>query len=1402
MKNRISKWLSWLLIFALILSNIPGNIAETVVLADEGSKTVRVIVRNDTYTTANGAKWDGVLLDKWVEVDETSTTMTAVAEAVKSENYTITGAENGYISEIAGIAAYDNDYMSGWMGTINDWFTNQSLSAYTIANGGLEYGDEICMSYTSSWGSDIGSDWSSTSTALAGIEFSEGTLDKAFEKNVMSYNLIVPKGTTSIKVQPTAENKNFMVKTYKNSYTPTEKGTEIKRNQSISINEGDKIYVGVGYTDSQDSSKNWPSMNSGHTGSVYEFTVQYETEVIEKPAFEQFNFLSSSLANWTTNETYDRDVLEYDVNIKAYSTSSLLIQSTTKFDTDKYEAYAKYTDINGNDNNIEIVSGKMTTLSNIPFGKTTLKVVISDKTNAANYTEYTFYVTRPYDTTAQLNTSTGMVIVPEGRELLSTSYLGKAEGTLFKIEENGELGTPGMSASCVDYKAYVLDNLDKFTVKLTGKTAYVHIRISENGTDYTEVVSGSNSPVYTVAGEKKLTVQTISDAEYLENGFDNVEELGTTYTLTVEAADADTSAAKILSAAADFGDFYPAFDKDTYSNVLVIDYKSRDELVYPTLTFTASEGAEVTVGNNVLEQNEDGSYTLVLKATAQTVKVAADNGIVNSYSFRTQVKSQYAVPDKIVDYLCINSQYTNASFGVDPTTTLGGSIKSLGNFGGYITYYYENAITDDPSNKYGVDFYVYGNAYNGPSFAECGQVWVSEDGENWFALAGSEHYEDTTIKDYEITYTRTESGKTAWTDNYGGSNDGTLRSGRWVSSSVYYMNDLAKNDTITLKGILLPCADGTLYGDGTTAAFASQTSFGYSDAKPNGTIGADVNPYAEEKASNGFDLKWAVDEEGNPVEFENGIHYIKVVTASNIWAGAFNEKSTEVGYVIRTAEQEENVGVTEAPAIAITDESGNVTTVDISEDTQVYDVKLNDSRMVTISVEGSESDNIYVNNQRIASGEGAEIQVNDNGKKVRIIVQNGEKEPVLYILNLESEYAEKLQNIYKETTEYLSNCEIPTVSSIGGEWIVIGLARAGQISDTFKEGYFKNVYDYVKAVDSDKLSNSKSTDNSRVILALTSLGYDVTDIAGHNLLAPLSDLDYICRQGINGSIWALIALDSADYEIPQADEGMTQATRDNIIEQILAGQMENGAYSLDGENPDVDITAMAIQALTPYYESDEAVRNVVDNAIAYLSSVQNEDGSFGSFGDSNAESTAQVVVALSGLSINPRTDAGFIKNGVSVISALSDYYLGNGNFAHVTGGEINQMSTEQAYLALVAFNRLLNVENNIYDMTDVVRVENPVIKDEDDNKGNEDNGSDGGDNSDDKNLTNSGNNVNDDNKSDGKSDYNADKNNSQEALPKTGDYNNILMYVMTGMAAGTYIIFRRRRKITAKTVNR
>ncbi len=293
----------------------------------------------------------------------------------------------------------------------------------------------------------------------------------------------------------------------------------------------------------------------------------------------------------------------------------------------------------------------------------------------------------------------------------------------------------------------------------------------------------------------------------------------------------------------------------------------------------------------------------------------------------------------------------------------------------------------------------------------------------------------------------------------------------------------------------------------------------------------------------------------------------------------------------------------------------------------------------------------------------------------------------------------ELQYVYQTTGDYLASKGTPIVGSIGGEWLTIGLARSGR---TVPAGYYDNAVAYVKKninAETNRLDKNKSTDNARLILALTAISKDVTDVGGYDLLAGLDDMKYIKRQGTNGPVWALIALDSHDYT-PAGS-----VTRDQLVETILSLQKDSGAWYINSTNKtdDVDMTAMAIQSLAPYYETNDAVKTAVDKALTWLGTMQKADGSFAEMAGaaSSSESTAQVLVALCAMGIDPTADVRFVKNSFHVLDGLLTFYTGTAFKHQASDATVDQMATEQSYYALTAYMRLVGGQTALYDMTDV-----------------------------------------------------------------------------------------------------
>lgn len=301
--------------------------------------------------------------------------------------------------------------------------------------------------------------------------------------------------------------------------------------------------------------------------------------------------------------------------------------------------------------------------------------------------------------------------------------------------------------------------------------------------------------------------------------------------------------------------------------------------------------------------------------------------------------------------------------------------------------------------------------------------------------------------------------------------------------------------------------------------------------------------------------------------------------------------------------------------------------------------------------------------------------------------------------------------VYADTKKYIqNNVPAPVVASDRGEWAVLGLARAGvELSDAYIQAYYGKVVAYVQKnmgadgvlVDPES-HNPTVTDNERIILALTAIGKDPANVGGKNLLTALQDRNIMqvtdtSKTDINGLVFGLLALNSGNY------------TQDSywLVQAILTQRNKDGSWSSSADTKpdgDVDMTAMALQALAPYYNEgdDTTVNAAVDKALQWLSA------KYKGKGYTSAESCAQVVVALSALQLNANSDSSFVKTvdgaPTSVLGDLLRYYLGEGQgFKHAASGKTaDQKATEQALYAMAAYERYCRRTKALYDMTDAV----------------------------------------------------------------------------------------------------
>lgn len=273
----------------------------------------------------------------------------------------------------------------------------------------------------------------------------------------------------------------------------------------------------------------------------------------------------------------------------------------------------------------------------------------------------------------------------------------------------------------------------------------------------------------------------------------------------------------------------------------------------------------------------------------------------------------------------------------------------------------------------------------------------------------------------------------------------------------------------------------------------------------------------------------------------------------------------------------------------------------------------------------------------------------------------------------------------------------PAYGSVGGEWMILGLARSGaDVPGGFYDDYFERLAEYT-AEQGGVLHTRKYTEYSRVVLAVTAIGRDPRDVGGFDLLQPLADFDQTVFQGINGAIFALLALDSGAYEIPQCPAGATQATRELYVNYILDRECPGGGWALSGQEADVDITAMALQALAKYREQ-QGVEAAVERGVAKLSQLQQADGGFLAYDSESSESIAQVLVALTELGLDTE-GKDFVKNGTTLKEKLLQYRQDDGSFRHVLDEEADLMATEQAFYAMVALERAEKAAPSLYSMS-------------------------------------------------------------------------------------------------------
>lgn len=371
----------------------------------------------------------------------------------------------------------------------------------------------------------------------------------------------------------------------------------------------------------------------------------------------------------------------------------------------------------------------------------------------------------------------------------------------------------------------------------------------------------------------------------------------------------------------------------------------------------------------------------------------------------------------------------------------------------------------------------------------------------------------------------------------------------------------------------------------------------------------------------------------------------------------------------------------------------------------------------------------------------------ENYKNINLRFWEDEKPELGFYINASSRYI-------------LETVKEPAMGTSSGEWSVMDLLRGmytgydyiNYIPENYYEDYIERIEQYVTEKNGN-LDRNKITEWARLTLSLTSLGYDISDVTSYDFIEKFSESHrFSYRQGINGAIWTIIALNTGGYELYDYPENADANTVGKMIDHIMNLEITQadgtvGGWALFGKIPDADITGMALQALAPYYLdkafyektdatlSYEEFADAVERAIYVLSLIQQENGAFSAFGNVNVESTVQVVVALTALNIDPLAESvylpridkkidfiteGKVQDGVwtnDMVNALLTFWANGsgsspevGGFKHVTtgydgGGDsgygVNGMATDQALYGLIAYDRFKKDKNALYDMRDM-----------------------------------------------------------------------------------------------------
>lgn len=1539
MKKRI---ISLLLALIMALSLLPVS----VLAADDHTGQVHVTVENTTWAEADGAPWEGMLVDEWVTLQDDSSMMSCIVDALTAGGYSQTGADTGYISEINGIEEKDAAEGSGWMGTLNDWFTSEGFAAYTVANGKLKAGDEIAVQHTCNLGADIGGAFGDSNKTLKAIALSAGELSPAFSSSVHDYTMILPESVTALTVTPTASNKQNRVRIYAGD-------TEYGRKDAIPVQVGTVITLKVGndgdaapetYTIALQAAGNLLSGDNvsltsihqdGSAGTKVALTFDKETaaftgKLANYTHLKQYNdggftvTLSDLPAGATAQlKSIDGKVLadfengvastpanQFTGSGSAYFYIAVTAQGRTenykltltkpgdyywwKFifsgtpDFDKENIFHGYpegtlfqTDENGNPTgetgyakdcwNYTVyvspavghfgVSYFMNVMGNSGLKTLKSKILVDGEVHIAerkmlvpvmqafakkpvplakDKTVIEFVGTSSKDPKIEIHTTVTVVVVKttpaeltgfisalpstdnltysenykivmsyqraydrftdEEKKQLSAETLKKLQDSVARVEELKKRHEDGIQNW--------IDLVNTFAGKVTAENyAQYYDAVQEAQVKYLELSDAQRAEFSYIYSAENAAVMTAYKAAYRTVNEQSILD-GSSIGKPTEYYDDFMMSANHYNLDLGHEDtYYPAVFREIWTNRPtslypsysterglpytlpgILKFEIKDDSIFEikevedvykdgglssfgntpamkyylvpkkagtttfTVTFTDKAGnfygqiPEIPVHVNSPEETaiqdlnknltnftsrsntskyDNWTYNYDTQGAPFTFKVNGTNAKVSVYNYLqyntdgTPVKTDYTPDESGNVTILIKDGYN----GIEVTADYQGqTVTQVYSLKGKVTRYVQENIsrpgealrTGDtagiwiigrPTNIHKI-LRIYNPATTTVFYTDMPlQSVVNTDNGHDINRINENGSETQVARQPRIAAYLTESGTITLTK---GSSD----------SRGYGSKPDSEGDQGNTGGI----ADSTRYGFGMLADITLQV-----EDNPNFKL----EPKYETVAENGGQVKagdkLTISIPTLPIEQlaqDYKLQYCLLNYSTNIpgaeyifskwskggdsWEG---EGTTPVGPEVALKSITFTVPKT-TPAgtyrihggyLDVTHRSGGYEWLDVYA--TFYQMEISDLTITVLKgdIETVEDlidaigANVTLDSEAaIIAAKSAYDALSDEDKALVDADKVDALTAAIIRLNQlkHADLMANLDTIYHTTGDFMATLGTPTVNSTGGEWMVIGLARSGR---TVPAGYYDNVVEYVKAKAdaNERLHPTKVTDNARVILALTAIGKDVTNVGGHNLLKGLDSMDYVQAQDINGPIFTLIALDSHNYPT------MGDVTREKLIQVILDAQLNDGGWGLSADKADPDMTAMAIQALAPYYKTNETVKAAVDKALEALSALQHSDGGFDSWGTVNSESCAQVIVALTALGIDPTADSRFVKNGHTVLDALAGFYVTGGGFRHTAGGERNDMATEQGYYALAAYYRFANTQTRLYDMSDV-----------------------------------------------------------------------------------------------------